>query len=411
MEILAAEDLREEEFLALTGVAAANELLRRQALRAGDLGVPEPAAGQYQTAAGQPFRALYRISPKSDHLKTMGVAYSYLKFGESRFIESFSAQLFDLIEAELREDIRHDPDQWVLVNPAGTNIPNAAFLLAKELSARLDLPWVSLAAPLGQSRSLQNRFASTTRNQEWVVTVNEAWGLADDFSFRGKKVIFIDDGVLTGTIMESDAGYLKDAGAARVEPFVVAKLDGRGDDGFEKVVDLQILRQFGIDPLVDTLNDEQALYTTRTINYSFQLQGYEFHQMLRHLTLMARMNLYLYAIEYFGARAPEGLDWIAELIEAEVGVRCPRAGDFQRIQEEAFFGRVVDLIKRYDMRVPVEEFSAVISEIWREMEMALPGISDRERRTVVEGQGKQVIAEREFAGGKGVPVSSPGGLI
>lgn len=351
--------------VAKTGVEAANELIRREELKSLNL-LPNivPQFVEGTALRGEKYSSLFSIRSESDDFYALAVAYSYLKFGEPMFVQYFSDLLFETVSDIYGEQIKSSPQEWVVVNPAGTNIPNAAFLLAQRVSKKLGLTHVSLSAPVTKSKSLQNRLASVARNRDWNIQVNGSEELNDSFNFEGKRVIFIDDGVFTGTILSEGTQYLMKSGVASVNAFVVAQLYSEQDHNFEKMVDLKILKRFGVDPLADVLNNPHAIYTTRVVNYAFQLEDYIFDKLLENLTLGARINLYLYATEYFGNNISPKYDRLARSIERKMKVVVPKTVDIHAANDEQFFLEVVEMIKQYGMRVEVDDFQVIIGRLW-----------------------------------------------
>jgi len=342
-------------------VRTAIEILNETLRRSGAEGVDKPSQLRFQTVQGVPFTALYHIQEKNLSADASWLAYSFLKFGRQREIRIFSEHLVRNILKDHADDLVRYPDHWIVVNPGGTAVPNAAYLLAKEVSRKLGLQHVSLSAPLALSRRMQNKMASFARDKEFKVLVHGDLDAKRRFSLKGKRVLFIDDGVLTGKLMDVDAEYLKKEGVVSVQPYVVAKLEQEQTENFEQKLDTTLLRHFGIDPLVEILNDRDSFLTTRTINYAFQRFGEDFKRLLESLNPDARWSLYLYALEYFGFKSHPNFKELEKMVERDLKLKIPDTETLARASEEAFFKDFLARIHAYGSRPPVTDAAQVVS--------------------------------------------------
>jgi HAD superfamily hydrolase (TIGR01509 family) len=312
---------------------------------------PEQATSfiEMTTPSGNPYVASQKISGRVP-TKTK-LAYSYLKFGRYREIQYFSEALVQNILKKLGDNLKKDSDSWIIVNPGGAAVPNSAFLLAREISSRLRLPHLALHAPLAMNRSAQNKLASWAREPAWNVHLQgDRW---TDVSLKGKRVIYIDDSVLSGSIMDAGRDFLKKVGAKTVDAFVVTGLEDSDRLNFEKIVDQSLLTTFSVDPLSEILNYSENAFTTRSILYTFQRDPENFADLLGHLTLEARLNLYLYALEYFGVRGHANLNALILNIENAVPVYLLRQEDLKGLASQ-FFDEVARMIREEGGRVREE---------------------------------------------------------
>ena len=110
---------------------------------------------------------------------------------------------------------------------------------------------------------------------------------------------------------------LKKNGASQIIPLAFVRMTGDDHDSYEREIDFTVLKQFGINPLVAVLNDRESIYTTRVINYALTLDKTSFHKLNEQLTTRARLNLYLFAIEYFSNNPPSNMDILAEQLKKD----------------------------------------------------------------------------------------------
>jgi hypothetical protein len=155
--------------------------------------------------------------------------------------------------------------------------------------------------------------------------------------------------------------HLYESGVQSVSPYLIARLEGDGP--LEKIIDLQILTRFGIALLIEILNNKESVFTTRTVRYSFELRAHQFDELLSNLTLEAKLNLYLYAVEYFNSKSSSNFDKLGDSIVKEAGVILPNAEQLSRIHSEQFFFNVLGLVKSRNFRVSAQDIQIIASEI------------------------------------------------
>lgn len=321
----------------------------------------------YKTPNGTPYRSLFKVREGTMDENKIGLEYSLMKFGRRREVNQFSEFLTKQIIHEIGDEIRKNPTSWVVVNPAGVGIPNAAVLLAQQVARQLNLPHYSLMAPLASQRSLQNKLASKDRTNNWKLfdQLKQSYILPSDL--QGANIIFIDDGVLTGTILQNDAVFLKEMGSPRFEAFTVAKLETTESENFEKKIDLKLLSEFDIYPLVDVLNDIESQMTTRVINYAFQLDGIQFQRVLERLTPEAKLNLLISSLEYYRNKPPVNFDSLVESLETDVGLPFPRSDDYRDVTSDEFYIQSVLYLKKTHYRIPVNQAKKISGTLWKQI--------------------------------------------
>ncbi len=312
------------------------------------------STGIYETSRGRRYSALINIRAENESGQE-ALAYSYMKFGEPAVIASFSGQLTEQIRKDLGSGINSNKEEWLVLSPAGYGVPNAAFLMARQVAANLGLSHMTMFRP---SQGLRE---SLCRMTQWGLAENGSIVSDYETKLAHRKVIFIDDGVLNGTVMDSYIPHLYESGVESVSPYVVAKLEGIGP--FEKVIDLQILTRLGINSLVKILNNKQSVCTTRMVKYSLELRPHQFDEFLSDLTLEARINLYLYAVEYFDGHPLPNLDKLANSILKETAISLPKIEQLSRINSREFFENVIELVRNRDFRVSAQDIQVIASEI------------------------------------------------
>lgn len=307
----------------------------------------------YTTQLGHPYKALGVVDPDQAWGQA-ALTYSSMKFGDPQQVDAIALQLVDRIRNDMRVN-SWDEKELVILNPAGYGVPNAASLLAKRVSKHLGLPHMSVAKTIDGLRASQGRLA------EWNLVENGRKLLDHKKALNGKKVLFIDDGVFKGTVMDAYIPYLESLGIKSINAYVVLKLVGEGE--YEQIVDLQYLRRTGVPALAKILNQPKTVLTTRMVKYAMDLRSHQFDELLRSVNIEARFNLYFYAIEYFKGRYPQGFNKLKESIEADLSLTLPSAEELSQVTRDDFFEGMTDLFREYEYRVSASNFHEVIDKV------------------------------------------------
>jgi hypothetical protein len=233
------------------------------------------------------------------------------------------------------------------------------------------LPHLLLQTGLSAHPDLARRYASLVRRQRIEVLCYDEGGNAGAPEIvNGRRIILIEDAVVTGTLLWHVTTKLKQSGAVQILPFVLLEVDSRGDSAFEDRLNRQAYYLDGTAALIDVLNAEGAIYTTRLVYLTFEHACQDFQKLLDYLSPEAKLNLYLCANEYFGFRPPENMDLIAEALRHDFGIAFPGAEQQRLGASEPFFNAVLNILEAYQYRVPADIAPSVCGRIIAAMKQA-----------------------------------------
>jgi hypothetical protein len=309
--------------------------------------------------------SLFQILKGSVDENMRAVEYSYLKIGSPERIRSHADQLTDLIKSKLGQSTVTIQD-WIVVNIGGFGIPNAGTLLAKRVAQNLGLPHVVIETGLKADPELIRRYASLSREDRLRLIIHNGMGIKDTENLVGKSVLLIDDAEVTGTILSRAMNLIYEAGVSRIEPYVVTRLVDGDDASYENYINHKALEVDGIQALVSILNNNEAIYTTKTIQYAYELDSDKFNELLSYLEIEAKINLYFYSIEYFASNAPGNIDILADDLKKKLGLELPYSRRLRHIRSEAFFKGAITILKDHNYRISsksVSEASKRLSDL------------------------------------------------
>ncbi len=307
--------------------------------------------------------SILNIHQGSSEESILGQSYSFLKLGRPHEVRKYAGMLFDRIAADIGDAAREGSGDWVVASVGGFAIPNAGSLLAAEVARQLRVMHVVIETGLQGDRAVVQSYSNMARKEDRESFASANLAIKDKNALQGKNVIFIDDSVVSGTIMKAAAGLLAGAGVAQVRSYAVATFTSRGDNSFEDRINRTAMTMGGIEPLIEVLNDPDAVYTTRLISYVFELEADVLRLLLERLTVEARLNLYLYSLEYFGIRSPAGVELVAAHLARDPGVALSLPAVLQQVRSRDFFHRCGGILQRYGYRVPLASAEAVADEL------------------------------------------------
>jgi len=296
---------------------------------------------------------LFRINDK-DSPSNIKLWYSKLKFGYKVAITKFSNELYERIIRDLGAII--DKDSWIIVNPGGSRIPNAAFLLSRKVSRKLGVNHVYLVSPLVK------KYSNKINENKWI-PITKGKGKEKINSIRNKKVIFIDDGLLSGEVLNMSERYLKLEGATRVEKYVLAKLEGNPE--FEQKVDLYLFKGEGLSQIIKECKNNEIEYTTRFISNVFKSDSVNFNKVIRASNKINLLRLYVSSLEYFRKDLPKNFNVLRDYLNHKYNLKLPNKDKIGHISSDIFFENISSLIAKKDYVKDLKDTSDQIT-YWAE---------------------------------------------
>ena len=307
---------------------------------------------------------LYRIVRGAANESELGLSYSFLKLGRQKEVKTYSEMLVERIRSDLRATIDTARENLIVVYIGGFGVPNAAALLARRVARDLGLPQLALQTGLSAHPDLARRYASLARRQRREVICHDETGNIDAPEIvNGKHTILIEDALVTGTLLRHACAKLAQAGARQIAPYVLLEVDCRGDSAFEDRLNRIALFREGTTTLANVLNAEGAVFTTRLVYLSLELVTLNFQKLLAKLSPVAKLNLYLCAIEYFGFRPPENMDLLVDALRQDFGIEFPNVRLLTQAASETFFEAVLDILEACQFRVPPESALSVCEQL------------------------------------------------
>ena len=330
--------------------------------------VPLTAA---MTARGTEYYYQYEIRRNDREDENIALSYSAMQMGHGPTIEKFGKNLSDaIIESKsLGRSI-----EISVVHPGRSITPNAAYLLSHCLSQNLKLSLnnteihhISLESSLAARPLLKNALGTGRHSSRWnaSVTSNEQT-LANDL-LKYCTVLFIDDCVLSGTIIDKYVNYLKSINN-NPENVIVAtavKLIGGLDLEFETYVDTCILRSPSEKPvLLQLLKDPNIYLTTRLVYHLLKVDKGNWDSIALELPHPTLFSLYLFAVSYFGNYPPDRLDNLVQTL-GNYGISLPNIKELKKVKYESFFRSIDQMIKNYQKdKFKEVDSSAFVNQLW-----------------------------------------------
>ncbi len=320
----------------------------------------------FQKAKVMPLTALYTIEEGSADENNLALAYSYLKLGRPSEGQRFGDELADRIAGDLKTSVEFNPAEWVIVSPGGTRIPGACSVLAEKVAQTLNLPHEGLNADFPEGRIGPDYSLWPTKEGRYKLL--RGMFLDNPSLVSGKRVIFVDDSVMSGTMLEKSIEALKQEGAIEICPYVLARLVHRSDNSYESRVNHRALDHDGVSALAQTLNDPRARYSSWLITYSFDLPEGDFRNLLAALSPAAKLNFYVYAIACFGFEAPWNVnfDLLSEELKNEFEIKFPDSADLNQSQVEKLWQEcLAKMITDTRLKIPIESAGDISQTLWK----------------------------------------------
>jgi hypothetical protein len=236
--------------------------------------------------------------------------YTLLKLGAEESVAFYATRLADLVERWLATQ---PPAAWVLTAPAYRAIPSAANLLCAAVHALLvhrappahgfsivEIQHAKVDAHALGARELkrwedysrlgwQERIASRARSDSLV---------ADDPTFAGRSVLFVNDINVTGAQRRGMARYFNRVGAARVVWVTAIDVDeeiGKREPQLEFALNTSL--RMSVDELADLLAGDRVRITSKCMGRLFAMEPAELVRVLARIGAERRATVLRLAIE------------------------------------------------------------------------------------------------------------------
>lgn len=295
--------------------------------------------------------------------------YSLLKLGKKSVVEKIAAELARAITAETgltpknEEQVRKE---WVIVCPGG-NLSRASSLLARAVSRLTGIPvtYAEISIPDKNANYQYQDYSGVSDDTIRRRIVAERLNLARPAAVRDKNVIFIDDSIVSGTVLKVVEEMLARAGAKKVRGFFAARLDGQGDHAFESKVNYQALAEDGLATLITLLREEKE-YTNRLLVAVIDLPLEQFSALLEKIGDEERLRLFLSLIlldvSYKEKSNIEKFNALAEWVGVKAGLTVPGNARFDRLDYPAYETRVMGLLERFKRTLSETDAAALARE-------------------------------------------------
>ncbi len=329
---------------------------------------PPPSLSHSITVGGTDYRYLYLIRRNEPNDDLLAVTYSGLKFGSKSAIHSFADHLSNALN--IQDDLNGDIP--CVVHPGTPRAPNAAYFLSRQIASTLSkhfigqtVPHISLESPLAARPRLRDGLGTAAHSGRWVATANSPSHSDVMLLLKQHPVIFTDDGVLTGSVIDSYIEHLKGITAKGVDPIALCRLAGGSDNQFEVDVDTRLLRGSGgpMDVLIALLESDLSYVTTRVIYHAFQLAPTQWQDFVDRLSDHTLLTLYLFALNYFGSDCPAMLDHIARVLNHRSDIDLPLVDQLRSVRSNVFYFSIDSLPKHYGAPISESEVGVIASRI------------------------------------------------
>lgn len=209
-------------------------------------------------------------------MRQVGPRYSRLKYGDIEALDYFSRELVEDITRRLGSSIRSCPTDWVVAATHYFRVDNAASNLGRRVANALQLP----LADIRRRAIYEGEFGALGTHAERRAVIGGNAYCSTPHVVDGKRVIYIDDAIVSGTHLEEHMRALCDAGAESVHTFALTDV-AAPNLSVEKLLNYSAIG--GVEDISAILHDENAPLLTRTMKYLFKLPSAELNGVLRVL--------------------------------------------------------------------------------------------------------------------------------
>jgi fructose-bisphosphate aldolase class II len=164
-------------------------------------------------------KSVYRINRKDIRsISELARDYSLLKFGDVQKVEKFADELVNKIEESIPQ-LKLNKQNWSIVSPPFFSLPSSSYMLAKKASDKLGIELIQAQ----KVRSLGNYSILATKKARKEEVKDSI--LIDSSIVKGKKVILIDDAVVSGATSKETIKALIKAGVKDIKCFFLIEFE------------------------------------------------------------------------------------------------------------------------------------------------------------------------------------------
>ena len=300
----------------------------------------------------QSINSLFYIKEGSSAEDILGIELSKIKIGNKANLEKNAVAIAKRIKDQKDGPSSDIIQNWAIASLGGEGIPNAGKLLGNEVALQLALPHLRIVK--NDSVDLKYRqYSQIPQSTQRAAAIAGRLMIANPEEMKGKNIIFVDDVLMSGTMVKNAVDFLYKHGANRVFVYVVASLESDSND-FEGRINKKAPELIGEDVLIPVLNGDTSYYTTRLLDYSFQYTKRNFPDFIQKLTPHARLNLYLFSLHYYLEHAPDELDYLASILNHELHVDFPKLNRIRPIaRTEAWANGTREILINNDYKIEV----------------------------------------------------------
>ncbi len=184
--------------------------------------------------------------------------YSQYKFGSPILVEHYGERIAEMIGRRLGPNLIAHPENYVIVTPPYTSLVPAVQALGDCVAAELGVTRVVLRAH--PSVAIVADY-SGLRSQQEREDANEAieFDVENNYDLRGKRVVFLDDMINTGTTLLSNSRKLKEKyGVVDITAFGILSLRNENLH-LESWINANIMLSRDVEALASILNHPRAV--------------------------------------------------------------------------------------------------------------------------------------------------------
>ena len=248
--------------------------------------------------------ALYSFGSRDAIMSDQNVPlrYSAYKYGGQEQLDYFLGMLQAEILKKFGDQINSNPGQWVLATTGYSMSKPSIVPLARKLSAKLGIEYVSVRAVRKNRKSGKPLIYADLKTSEAREAVQEMYEycLESDQSYEGKNVIFIDDFFASGSALKKINTILVNKYQMRIAGnFVIISIASMGtrDPAVEDEINSFLIRSKPLEEIAKLLNRKDTTITRYTVTSLFQMEMPEFRALVALLNDFFLSKLFIAAIQ------------------------------------------------------------------------------------------------------------------
>lgn len=228
-------------------------------------------------------KALYTVTPVNfdNFADGAGKDFSLLKYGSQKHIEECSEQLLKIIWKDHADEISANPDQWLIVSPATFSLPTSAVLVSEAIERQLLRKYGVRINKISLKRRKTNSvdFGSLTNLADRQSHIKNNF-FFEGPSLAGKKLLFIEDALVSGTHYQESQRALVEEGKANhkdIFAYFLVNVEQSGiessDYSLESKINQIMMAADTPERLLPILRDKSNQITPRMLKYVFKSQS------------------------------------------------------------------------------------------------------------------------------------------